>query len=594
MLQAMRQNTKAILWVVVISFVITIFAVWGLDLQTGSTMDDPNLVGKVNGVAIPRSRYQYTYQQIAEQLRGEVAGGDLTYAQEEFARNQAWESIVYAILLDQQIEKLGITVTDQEIVDYLRGNPPQEIQQHFLDGKGQFDNAAYQAALSNPEIDWTSLEQLARERMLRIKLNEYLSAQVHVSEHETKDAYKAEMVEMSIAYVEFPIVTADVGDYRPTDEKILEHYRANPENYTEDETCRVAFVQIPMTSSSRDTADAIAHARNIREQAATGAEFGTLAQKYSEAPTSYVDGNTGFITRDKRPAAYFDALETLQDGGVSDVVVTDSGIYLLKLIDKRSAKGQTEYNAQEILVSVQRSTETTDSLYAVAAELAAKAKDSSLEKAAVERGLQVQSPPAFPRNGIVEGIGEVPALNDFAFKNEAGAVSRSLRDDQNVYVVQVMERIPERVTPLSEAREMVVQYVLLEKRRDVAERDAKAFYQKAKTSDFKTAVETYALKPKQAEKFKVGDNLDALGANSTVAQAVMMSTSGHVIAPVEWRLTLYVVDVLARTDIAEDDYRTKMASIRRGLHERKAQAYAQGWYENLQKEAEIDDYRNEG
>jgi parvulin-like peptidyl-prolyl isomerase len=594
MLQTMRQNTKAILWVVVISFVITIFAVWGLDLQTGTGTNDPNIVGKVNGVAISRSQYQYAYQQFAEQMRGEVPGLELTYAQEEFARTQAWESIVYSILLEQEIEKLGITVTDQEIVDYLRTSPPPEIQQHFVDEQGQFDNQAYQAALSNPEIDWTSLEQLARERILRLKLNEYLAAQVHVSEQEARDAYEAETTELSMAYVEFPIVSADVGDYRPSDEDIVAHYQANPDQYTEPETCTLSLVRIPLKPSARDREDAVATTRDRRDEALAGEDFGVLAQKFSEAPTSFVEGNTGYITRDQRPAAYFDALDGLQKGEITDAIETDDGVYLVKLIDKRKGEKGPEYSAQEIFISVRLTGLTTDSLYAVASDVVKGARDAGLEKAAAGLGLEVQTPAAFARDGAIEGVGEVRSLNAFAFANETGAVSEPLRDDENIYVAQVVERVAERVTPLADAREMVIQYILLEKRRDVAERNARAFYQKAKESDFKTALATYGIAEKKAEKFKVGDNLPGLGANSTLAQAALAAPTSGIRPPVEWRLTFYVVNVLSRTAIDEADYQAKVASFKRRVLDRKAQAYGQSWYQKLQEGAEIDDYRVEG
>ncbi len=591
----MRQNTKAILWVVVIAFVVTIFAVWGLDLQTGSSVGDPNVVGKVNGVDIPRSRYQFAYQQFVEQMRGQEQSSGLTFAQEEFARNQAWDSIVYAVIIDQQIQKLGIRVADQEIVDYLRTNPPPEIQQHFVDEQGQFDNQAYQAALNNPEIDWTSLEQLARDRILRIKLNEYLAAQVHVSQDEVRRAYESETVEMSLEYVDFPIVGADVGDYQPTDDEIIGHYRDNPEEYTEREACRLTFVRIPLKPSTTDIDDAVLTARGLRDQIAAGDEFGILARKFSEAPTSFVDGNTGFITRDQREAPYFAALDTLQTGELGNVVTTTEGAYILKLIDKRKGeKDRIEYNAQEILISVMLSSATTDSLYTVAGDVASRAKETGLEKVAAARGLQVQTPTPFPRDGIIESIGELRSLSDFAFANEAGAVSGALRDDESLYVAQIVERIPERVTPLAEAREIVTQYVLLKKKRDVAERNASAFYQKAKGTDFRTALETYGRMEGKTATIRVVDNVDALGANSTVAQVGLGVKPGGVSPPVEWRLTLYVVHVLSRAEINDADYQSKIPSIRRRLLDRKAQTYAQSWYQGLQEQADIEDYRSEG
>ena len=61
MMKQLRENTKVIIWLVVVAFVVTIFAVWGLDLQTsGVTGQGQGLVGKVNGVPVTPQTYQAT------------------------------------------------------------------------------------------------------------------------------------------------------------------------------------------------------------------------------------------------------------------------------------------------------------------------------------------------------------------------------------------------------------------------------------------------------------------------------------------------------------------------------------------------------
>lgn len=592
MLQQMRQNTKAILWVVVIAFVVTIFAVWGLDLQTGNSVTDPNVIGKVNGVPISRTRYQFAYQQFVEQLRNSSPDQSLSYAQEQYARTQAWDSIVYGIVTDQEIAALGITVNDQEIVDFLRTSPPPEIQQYFQNEQGQFDNQAYLTALNNPEIDWTSLEQLARERILRLKLNEYLTAQVHVSENEIRHAYQAETTEMSLAYVQFPILTADVGDYEPTAEEMNTYYEAHKADFVDSEKAAVAVVQIPLEPSATDLEDAARTARGFRDQIAAGEDFSELAKTYSEAPTSFVGGNTGFITRGQRDSLYFDALDAVEVGELTDVVKTEEGAYILRLIEKRSGE-DTEYNVQELLITSILSRQTSDSLFALADELHDNIGEGGLEEAAAARGLEVVKPAPFPKGGTIENIGYVASIMDFAFANPAGAVSDLLRDEGNIYVVEVMERIPERTKPPEEVRDIVSQYVMMERRRSIAERDAQAFFQKARATDFATALTTYGMESEETGTFRAIDPIDPFGAGSVVADVGLAVAVGETAPPVEWRFNLIVANVLSRTEIDPEDYKVRLPQIRQQLLQQKAQAYAQSWYENKVAQAKIDDYRQE-
>jgi peptidyl-prolyl cis-trans isomerase D len=592
MLQKMRQNTKAILWVVVIAFVVTIFAVWGLDLQTGSQATDPNILGKVNGVAISRSQYQFAYQQFTQQMRSTSQNQGLTYAQEQFARNQAWDSIVYAIVTQQQIDGLGISVADLEIVDYLRNSPPVEIRQYFLDDAGEFDNQAYQTALNNPEIDWTNLEQLARERIQRVKLNEYLAAQVHVSEDEVRRAYTTETVDLSLEYVEFPAVTVDIGDYEPSEDELQQYYESHRDGFTETERSQLMVVRIPLAPGTIDLDDAVFRARRARDQIVAGEEFGELAKTYSDAPTSFVEGKTGFITRDQRESPYFDALDGMEEGELSDVITSDAGTYVLKLIEKRAGDdGETDYSVQEILIETVVGRQTSDSLFALAAEVQDIASTDGLEPAATGKQLEVHKPLPFPKGGSIETLGFVAPLSDFAFANDPGTCSGVLRDEDNLYIAEIVERMPERIKSLDEVQELVKQGVLVERKKAIADRDAQAFFRKVRSTDFQTAVESYGLTAKQTGTFKARDNLEGFGPNSVIAEIGLSIAPGQTSPPVEWRLTYYVVELVSRTEVDTEDYKSKIPSIRQRLLDQKAQSFSQNWYENLISEADIEDYR---
>jgi len=594
MLQQMRQNTKAILWVVVIAFVVTIFAVWGLDLQTGQTTSDPTIVGKVNGIPISRAQYQFAYQQFAQQIRGSSPNQSLTYAQEQFVREQAWESIVYGIVTDEQIKALGIRVSDQELVDYLRASPPPEIRQYFIDDQGQFDNQAYQTALNNPEVDWTSLEQLARDRILRIKLNEYLAAQVHVSEEEVKREYVAESIDMSLKYVEFPIAAIDLADYTPSAEEIAEYYDEHKTEFAEPETREVKLIRIPLTPSRADIDDAVFTVGRLRDQIAAGEDFVELAQTFSEAPTSFVGGSTGFVSRGSRGSQYFDALDRLQPDELSDVVVTDEGIYLLRLVETQTGDdGELEYSAQEILVAPILSRQSSDSLYDIATLVIESAAQTDLETAAGEKGLEVLSTPLFAKNGPIGNLGIIASVNDFAFANEPGALSDWLRDDDNIYVAQVVAANPEGIKPVNEVTPMIGQLLILDKKRSVAERDAGAFFQKAQSTDFQTAVDTYSLTAKETGTFRAQDNIDPFGPHSQVAELALSIAPGEVGPPIESRMSLVVVNLLSRGTIDPEDYQARTPAIRQRVLQRKVQVYSQAWYETLSTEADIEDYRSQ-
>lgn len=595
MLQQMRQNTKIILWVVVISFVVTIFAVWGLDLQTGNGSSDPNVIGMVNGVPITRSQYQFVYNQMVQQFKQAAGDQEMTYAQQEFIETQAWDNLVYGILTDQVIDDLGITVSDEEIVAYLRNSPPVEIRPYFLDDKGNFDNDRYQAELNNPNNDWTSLEQLARQRIPRVKLNEYLTAQVEVSEAELRRAYELESVDLSLRWVEFPFDATDLGDFTPSDQEINDYYERNKDDFQQPERARIGFIQFPLIPSSADMEDARITARRLRDRIAGGEDFGELAKTFSEAPTAFVEGNTGFITSERREPAYFEALDKLEPGELSPVVEATDGYYLLQLVEKRAGKdGKTEYNANEILVTAVLSRQTTDSLHDAASAFRDAAVQDGFDAAASAVGLTIHKPEPFAEDGFITGIGFSGALSRFAFGSEPGAVSTVLRDDKNLYVGHFVEKLPESYRNVEDARDQIVALVTEENRRNAAQLKAGGFYQKARTTDFGTALKTYGLEVQESGIIRGTDDLGNFGPGSAVVEAALSITPGQTCPPIEWRREFVVFDLLTRSPIDPDDYRAKIDIIRSRLVNQKAQEYVQSWYENLKEHSTIEDYRTQG
>lgn len=590
MMGQMRQNTKIILWVVVISFVITIFAVWGLDLRTGQDNADPAVIGKVNGVPITRSQYQSHYEALAGQFRA-ASDQPLTYSQEEFIASQAWDNLVYTILTDQEIEKLGITVNNDEIVSYLRNTPPPEIRQYFVDDKGNFDDNAYQTALNNPEIDWTNLEQLARERIPRLKLQNYLAAQVFVSPEEVRAEFLAENTELEIAYVEFPIDETDVKGYAPTQQEIETYYNAHRDEFVEPAKARIDAVKFDLKPSSSDVQDARYTIERVREQVLAGEDVGALAKTYSEAPTAHVEGSTGFLKRGQRDNAYFDALDRLTPGGVSDPVGVPDGFYLLKLIETKIEGGERLYNAQEILVKATVGRQTVDSLYTMANELQARAAEAGLNVAANEKGYSMITTDPFSEGAPMGALGFAPAVGRFAFANPVGTLSPVLRDERSVYVAHVIDRIPEGVRPLADVTESIRHRLVFEAKKSATQRDAMAFFTKAQASGFDEAAKVYGKTVKQPAPFKPAQDEAVFGPNSTVAQAALAAIPGAPVPPVEWRRSFVVSRVIRKSAVDEAAFASAGSQIADMLETRKIQAYTAYWYEAKRKQSVIEDYR---
>ncbi len=592
MMQQMRQNTKIILWIVVIAFVTTIFAVWGMDLRTGSTNTDPNILGKVNDEPITRLQYRAAYDQLSNQLRAMSADGELNYAQQEMLQEQSWRNIIMAILTSQQIEELGITVTDEEIINFLRTTPPPEVQQVFRDEEGNFDYQAYQAQLNNPEVDWTSLENLARQRLPQIKLNQYMSAQVHVSADEVRRAYEEANRELTIRYVEFPIEIEGTEEYTPSEEEIEKYYSDHIDDYTEGEKASLEIVKFEIEPSKADKEGILYSLGVIRSQIISGEDFSVLAQTYSEAPTAATGGETGWIGEDQRDSQVLEALEALNDGDLGEPVETEDGFYLIKRLEKRTGEdGKAEYNAQEIFIKLVASPSTTDSLYVLADQLSETAQSVGLRAAAEEKQLEVLSPEPTIKNFPIGSLGVVPAIDGFAFASEPGAVSNVLRDESRFYICQLIERIPETATPLDEVKETIILSLVHERKKHTAWRKADGFHRQTEMISFESSAEAHQLEIHNPEPFRVNDAFDPFGSRSVIAKTALALEIQTISPPIEFRGSYYVIQLMNRSPVEEEEFQKSAPGLSEQLYQEKLQRFVIYWYEMLEKNSKIEDFR---
>ena len=592
MMKQMRENTKIVLWVVVVAFLITIFAVWGLDLQSTNTSQTQNLVGRVNDVDVTPQMYQSVYSQMAQQFRSQ--SGDLTAAQQEMIRDQAWENIVSNILTGEQIEKLGITVTDDEVLNFLRTSPPPEVQQYFQDKDGNFDYAAYQAALNNPEADWTEVEMLARQRIPVIKLNHYLMSQVHVSAAEIRRAFAEQNTKLVAKYVEFPLDAESLGDWSPSDDEVKAYYDAHADQYKDTEKAVVEFVRIPVIPTQQDRDDLLKMAQQIRDDAVASGDFESEVKTFSEAHTAAVGGETGFLGKEQRDPAVIAAADALKPGEISQPVVTADGIYVVQLIEKKKDKDAPQYNLRELYVKLSAAATTLDTIATqarVIQEYAAASGD--LAAAAKEHGLEMGTSQPFSQGFPVPGLGYFPAVSRFAFSSEPGTISGVISDETNYIVCGLKERTPAAARPLEEVSEGIKQALIRERKVATAARKAEGFGRSASAegADFDGAAAQYGHKVARTDSFTVAAPPPGMTPNSPFARAALSLALNAVSTPVESGNSVYVLTVVGRRDPDQATFSARAGELKDAVYHQKVQEYVAYWYSSLKDNSKIEDMR---
>ncbi|QTA80017.1 Putative peptidylprolyl isomerase [Desulfonema limicola] len=168
-------------------------------------------------------------------------------------------------------------------------------------------------------------------------------------------------------------LTPMIENIKISDIEIEKYYNAHRETYTRPEKARLAVLYMKTHSTMSEE-----KIKSIREKMSEAKEkvlelsgekgFGKLAISFSEDQTSrYKGGDLGWLSKgrnyrwDEKVIQAGFALENI--GDVSDIIDTDKGLYLVKLMDKRDAEitPLEKVNARikhELLLEKRRQTET--------------------------------------------------------------------------------------------------------------------------------------------------------------------------------------------------------------------------------------------
>ena len=134
-MNTLRQNTGVILWILVLSFGIS----WTLqDSDVLSAMNQQNRnVATVNGSPIQQQEYQQTLEQLRQRFQQQL-GGSLNPQMQQRMREQAYTRVVNQKLREQEMDQLGISVTDAEVETMVVGeNRTPPIRQQVRDSTAQ-------------------------------------------------------------------------------------------------------------------------------------------------------------------------------------------------------------------------------------------------------------------------------------------------------------------------------------------------------------------------------------------------------------------------------------------------------------------------
>lgn len=308
-----------------------------------------NDVGTVNGIDISYQEFQLAVERQRETQKQQT-GNDIPEEQFDQFRDQVWETLVSEKLIEQEVQRLGITVSDEEIKDIILGDdPPAFLKQNFIDSLGQFNRELYEQAIFDPQNKEVLLqaEEAVRQSRYRQKLQSLLEAGITVSEDEIKRKFIEQNISMDGKFALFPNALFPDSIFKPTEQDLKKYYDDNPDKFKINAQRKISYILFRHEPSHTDSMLVIKNLENVKRTAESDtSDFKYFVDIYSEVPYS-----KDTLTASTLTGEAINSLKGAKIGSIVGPVPAQTGGYALyHLVDAVPSKDKF-VRASHILVS---------------------------------------------------------------------------------------------------------------------------------------------------------------------------------------------------------------------------------------------------
>ena len=475
MMQQLRKSTKWIMILVALAFGGLMFFEWGMDI-TGQSSGSFGEIGRVNGTAVTYDAYYSTYSRLYN-VTAANQEEPVTGAQNRELEDQAWDETVTGILIEQELDRRGIVVTDEELRSAARFSPPPALMTApELQTDGQFDLAKYQRYLSVLDrVELQGLEDYYRTVILRAKLLRQVGSGVYVSDNDLWNTYRTQNERAGVRFAAFdPHLRISEDEFEITDDEVRDYYDENREDYFVPASARVIVVAIPKALTAADTAAVFARADELRRDILDGADFGEVAQaESSDATTAPQGGDLGVFAAGDMVPSFDSTVFAARLNRVTEPVRTSYGLHLIE-VSRRWARDSAQ--ARHILLPFERYDDSEIALFTAADSLEELGASMALAEAASRLGLEADTLSMLETYPIAPLAGDVSEGAEWAFDPETspGDVSPVYENRSSFYALELVSVDAEHYLTPEQAEVAIRGDIATLKKVDVAMDEARA------------------------------------------------------------------------------------------------------------------------
>lgn len=620
MLKTMRKNVKSlrpILWIVVLTFIVSIWAIWGGGGRLGEG-SQANTLASVGREKVSGTEYFQALRTRLDAMKKQYSGLTSGLIQQLQIPQQVLQQIIQQKLLLQIAADMGLRATDAEVRARIMAYPAFQREGKFMG----FED--YKRLLEYNHIALGEFEEGLKQDVILNKVVRVLTAGITVTDEEVWDSYRKQNETAKIEYLVAPtskvtlatkpteaeiqaafakdpaayrIPEKRTGEYvflktedakktvTVTPAEIEKYYKDNAAQFQEPEQVKVSRIWMPFTAKDREAV--LAQARGVLEKAKAGGDFAELAKSFSKDDKAKTGGDWGLTDWRSLSAKETEAVGRLAQGQVSDLVETDTGAAIFKVTLKTPAAAKA---LAEVSATIKGILEDQKARQAIADRMQRinkqALKDKSLDLAAQKDGLKATSTGPLAKGTPLGDIDSSGSISEALFGLKDKEISAPLFTYTGVGLVQLQKVEPERPGKLEEVRDRVVADIEARMKKDQALADLKAALAKMK-DDWNAEASKYKLDYKTVESHKREQYLSMVGENADIDKLIFSAPLKTTSAPVDVDEGYAVFRVLERKDVAKADFDKVKDTERQTLLGQKENEFLGSYLGSLRDEKKV-------
>ncbi|MCH8068327.1 MAG: SurA N-terminal domain-containing protein [Candidatus Marinimicrobia bacterium] len=604
MMNSIRNRMHIMVWALVVLFVgsMTVGGLVGgadiIDQILGRT-DITKAIAVVNGDIISPNGFFQQVNYRLEQFR--VQGQEVDERQIDQVRQIVWDDLIEALLVKQEIDRMGISVTDDEIYLHLENTPPFDLQQHPLfQTNDQFDMEKYLQALRNPQGDeWTTIEVYMRDYLPRVKFQSQIRASVTISEEEVKKEYILQNIDYTVSGITIKNRSFTTG-IEPLEDEAKDYYNQNKGEFYQEELRSLKYVKWNKSPSKEDTTLTFNEALDLINRIKSGEDFATLANQYSQDPGNKSGneegkgGNLGWFDRERMVKSFSDAAFGAEIGVPVGPVLSNFGYHIIQVSDKRQNDEIEEISAGHILLKIEMGPSTREKIRNKAINFSFDVEDYGFEEALQKNNLSANDLFPIPENTrTLPSFGFFTQPVRFAFSSEVGSTSEFFESDRSFAIFHLDSIAQAGTRPFDDVSDKIIRKLRVENQKLLASEIAEQIYENLLAgSTFQpeadSNIEATAFGPVT---FKLSNPSRQIGRSPAAKGALLVANVGQIIPPVEISGGYAVLFLEHKPDFDHDDWEVKKNVFYNRLITERQNTAVTEWLKELKERAEIEDNR---